>query len=76
MSNFYFSERELGEKPRTETEIPQRVWTYLVATINQFIDNGAFGNHFPDRCPDNDGGVYGTDTQLFSQVLFPYTYLQ
>jgi hypothetical protein len=68
MADTYFSERELGKKPQTETEISPKIWGYLVASINQLIDNGAFGLHFPEQCPDDDG-VIGSNIALFSQIL-------
>lgn len=68
MSNYYFSERELGQPPRTENEIRINVWGGLVALINGLIDKNYFGDKFPERCPDNDG-VVGTDELTMSLVI-------
>jgi hypothetical protein len=68
MSDLYFSERELGPKPRTEDEIGAAVWGGLVAYINSLIDNGYFGDKFPEMCPDNDG-VVGTNRSTMSMAV-------
>ena len=68
MSDLYFSERELGVKPRTENEIGASVWGGLVAYINALIDNGYFGDKFPELCPDKDG-VIGTNRSTMSMAV-------
>jgi hypothetical protein len=68
MSDLYFSERELGPKPRTENEIGAIVWGGLVAYVNALIDNGHFGDKFPEMCPDNDG-VIGTSRSAMSMAV-------
>lgn len=68
MSDLYFSEREHGPKPRTENEIGASVWGGLVAYINALIDNGYFGDKFPEMCPDNDG-VIGTSRSTMSMAV-------
>jgi len=68
MSNLYFSEREFGQKPRTENEIGANIWGGLVAYINGLIDNGYFGDKFPEMCPDNDG-VVGTNKSTMSLAV-------
>jgi hypothetical protein len=69
MTNTYFSEKELGENPRVETSISVSFWGSIVAIIDQQINNGAFGYNFPDKCPDDDGGIIGTHTGLFARIL-------
>jgi hypothetical protein len=64
----YFSDKELGQKARVEKEISPTVWGGIVAHINSLVSNGAFGEHFPDICPDGASTV-GTDEQAFSQSL-------
>ena len=68
MSKIYFSERELGQKPRTENEISINVWGGFVAYINGLIDNGYFGEKFPEMCPDNDG-IVGTNKSIMSLAV-------
>jgi hypothetical protein len=68
MSDLYFSEREFGPKPRTENEIGASVWGGLVAYVNALIDNGYFGDQFPEMCPDNDG-VTGTSKSTMSMAV-------
>ena len=64
----YFSEREFGQKPRTESEIGVSVWGGFVAYINSLIDNGYFGDKFPEMCPDNDG-VVGTSKSTMALAV-------
>lgn len=59
----YFSEREKGPKPRTVEEITPAAWKGLWAIINTRLQNGSFGNAFPDQCPDGRG-VVGHDPGL------------
>jgi len=68
MSDLYFSEHELGRKPRTENEIGASVWGGLVAFINALIDSGYFCDKFPELCPDNDG-VIGTNRLTMSMAV-------
>lgn len=56
----YFSERELGKKPRDQHEITHTVWGGLVAFIDSLITVGSFGISFPKQCPDG-AGITGTD---------------
>lgn len=44
----YFSEREKGPKPRTVEEITPGAWKGIWAIINTRLQNGSFGNAFPD----------------------------
>ena len=48
----YFSDRENGPRPRTEQVISPVVWAGLVGTVQALINSGAFGQRFPERCPD------------------------
>lgn len=45
--------------------IPNAVWSGIVATVQALIATGAFGEHFPEVCPDGAGPV-GTDEQKFA----------
>jgi hypothetical protein len=64
----YFSDRELGQKPRTEQVISQTVWEAIVAEFERLLNGNAFAECYPEQCPDGNG-VYKTDTNsLFSQL--------
>ena len=64
----YFSEREDGELPRTETEITTVVWDGIVAQVRTGIEDGSFGATFPENCLD--GAVpSGTDETLFLNAM-------
>jgi hypothetical protein len=64
----YFSERELGQKPRTEQVISQAVWEAIVAEFERLLNGNAFAECYPEQCPDGNG-VYTTDrNSLFSQL--------
>ena len=55
----YFSDRELGPRPRTSEEISPPVWEAIWSVVKARIADGSFGQEFPEDCPD--GGVIGTD---------------
>jgi len=61
----YFSEREYGERPRTEEEIPHAVWGGIVALVEELVTRGAFGQSFPEECPDGQG-IIGTNDRTLS----------
>ena len=64
----YFSDQERGPKARVENQMSPAVWTGIVAHIQSLIAIGAFGEHFPEVCPDGAGYI-GTDIRAFSQAL-------
>lgn len=68
MSKEYFSDRELGGRPRTIDDIPPNVWGGIIATITSRVEDGSFGYRFPWGCPDGRG-VAGCDTQSLSLAL-------
>lgn len=64
----YFSESELGPRPRTSEELSGAVWGAIVALIWSRIADGSFGNFYGIEC--NDGGaIYRVDEQAFSLAL-------
>jgi len=67
MSDFYFSDRERGPRPRTVEEISAAVWTALRYLIEGRIDDGSFGYKFPEACPDG-AGPCGCDAQKFDAI--------
>jgi len=60
MVSSYFSDRELGAKPRISEQIGQKAWGGTFLAIQQRIDDGSFGAGFPEQCPDG-WGVSGCD---------------
>ena len=64
----YFSDKEQGSKARIERQISPDVWAGIVAHIHALISKGAFGEDFPEICPDGAGTI-GTDENAFSQAL-------
>lgn len=69
MSDSYFSDRESGERPRTHEVIDRTGWQGLYALIRARIEDGSFGNEFPERCADSDHPVCGTNRSLFAMAL-------
>ena len=67
----YFTERERGAKPRTIEEVTPAAWLGLAAAITARMDNGSFGDSYPDQCPDGRGPV-GTNTELMRQAVGGY----
>jgi hypothetical protein len=64
----YFSDRELGPKPQTEELISTKVWGGIVALVDGLIDQGAFGNDYPELCPDGPA-VVGTNRDVFGRIV-------
>lgn len=64
----YFSDRENGTRARVEESISPFVWGGIVALVQTLINSGAFGNTFPEMCPDGAGTV-GTDEKSLTLVL-------
>lgn len=64
----YFSDRELGPKPRTEQDMTPVAWAGIVALVGSLADGGAFGASFPERCPDGQG-VCGNEIGRLKQVI-------
>lgn len=67
MSN-YFSDRELGPRPRTEHEIDTITWAGIVAIVEALANGGAFGASFPELCPDGQG-VCGNSTSSLKSTI-------
>jgi len=63
MSNVYFTDREIGPRPRIQDEIQLEAWGGIVSIINTLIMKGSFGSAFPDTCPDG-GAIVGTNERL------------
>ena len=48
----YFSDRELGETPRTIYGISPTVWQGLAMLMQERVENDSFAERFPERCQD------------------------
>ncbi len=68
MNKAYFSDRELGPRPRIKEEIDQRAWGGIIAAIGSRIADGSFGYHYPAECPDGKG-PFGCDGYQFYLAL-------
>ena len=64
----YFSDKEVGPKPRKEEIISPNAWGGIVAYMQSLISTGAFGFRYPEICQDGTV-VVGTDVQDFSLAL-------
>jgi hypothetical protein len=64
----YFSDRELGPRPRTQQEITEVAWGGIVAIIRKCLGDGSFGYGFPEECPDGEGPC-GANQDDFSLAL-------
>ena len=65
----YFSEREFGQIPRIELEISPVVWDGIASRIQGRVDDGSFGQTFPEGCPDNLQLCCGTSIQRFEAAM-------
>ncbi|WP_454702989.1 AbiJ-NTD4 domain-containing protein [Agrobacterium burrii] len=64
----YFSDREIGERPRDRDDIDEGVWGGIRAIIRTRIENGSFGAAYPDMCTDGRGPI-GTDENTLWLVM-------
>ena len=64
----YFTDRNLGAKPRTLTEIDDTVRRGIVGLLHGRARDGSFGLHYPEQCPDGRGPT-GTDPQALRDAL-------
>ena len=69
MNNSYFSDREIGSKPRIKEDITITAWGGIVSLIKSHIEKGSFGVEFPAACPDKHSIIIGTDFQKFSLAI-------
>ena len=65
----YFSEREHGERPRINREIPPTVWNGILSLIRVRIDDGSFGKSFPEVCSDNSMWSCGVNERSFTAAM-------
>lgn len=64
----YFSDREVGPRARTESEITPNVWAGIVALVQSLMNNAAFGASYPERCPDSQAICGCDETSLGAAV--------
>src|SRR2546422_1399019 len=67
----YFSERELGARPRTIQEVTPGAWKGIAATVIARVQDGSFARAYGEQCPDGRG-VTGTDAGLMGQAVEAY----
>ncbi len=65
----YFSDRELGEQPRTKSEISPEVWKRIGWLIQERIENDSFGLRFPERCQDYPNVCCGVNIVQFESAI-------
>jgi hypothetical protein len=64
----YYSDKEKGPAPRSADTIPPQAWGGIVAFVTSLVGSGAFGEEFPEVCPDGSC-VTGTDVQSFALAV-------
>jgi len=64
----YYSERELGPKPRNSYEVTPAIWGGIISLINTSLQNANFAEYFPEECPDG-GAICGTNINDFINTL-------
>ena len=67
--SMYFSERELGERPRNVERIDDGGWLAIRSLIQSRIGNGAFGFVYPLTCPDIPAVVVGCDEDAMRAAM-------
>jgi hypothetical protein len=68
MSGHYFSDRELGPRPRTNENVGLAAWKGIYAVVNSHVEDGSFGHKYPLQCPDGRG-PYGCDRNAFAHAV-------
>ena len=68
MSNAYFSERELGPRPRIQETIERSAWGGVIALVKSMLAKGYFGIDFPEECPDGRGPI-GNDAKVMALTI-------
>jgi hypothetical protein len=68
MTTHYFSDQERGPIPRTSETITPVAWGGIVAAVTSAVQDGSFGEDFPDVCQDGSC-VCGTDELAFSLAM-------
>ncbi len=70
LDSSYFSDRELGPRPRVEEDLPPSAWGGIFASIETRLSDHSFGYNFPLLCPDQERQVpYGCDKETFWLAL-------
>ncbi len=64
----YFSDKEHSLKPQTVDSVTPEAWGGIVAYVQSLISTGAFGQQYPEMCPDGNGPT-GTDERSFILAL-------
>lgn len=78
MGDGYFTDRELGSKPRVEQTISPSVWSAIIAEFQRLLSGNYFAECYPLQCQDKNG-VYGTDEyslirQLEAEISIEYPF--
>jgi len=64
----YFTDRNLGARPRSANEIDATVRRGIVGLIRTRANDGSFGLEYPEQCPDGRGTT-GTDVNALRDAL-------
>ena len=64
----YFSEREMGEPRREESDIGYNVWRGVLEIIRGRVSDGSFGARYPEMCEDGPF-VCGTYVPRFEDAM-------
>ncbi len=64
----YFTDRQLGPRPRTATEIDETVRRGIVTLIRTRATDGSFGLEYPEECSEGRGTT-GTDVHSLRDAL-------
>ncbi len=64
----YYSEKEMGERPRNIEEISEIAWRGVQALVDARIEDGSFGATYVSTCYDGAGPI-GTDRTAFQHAM-------
>jgi len=64
----HWTDNQRGAEPRSKDKISPRTWAGIAVHIESLVSSGAFGQSFPEMCPDGKGLV-GTNELAFTEAL-------
>ncbi len=65
----YFSDRELGPRARTLSDISHIAWEGIIALVTNLIRSNSLAGAFPEPCPDGGCAIAGTNEAALAAMV-------
>ena len=65
----YFSDRELGPRARTVSDISPVAWEGIIALVTNLIGSNSLAAAFPESCPDGGSAIAGTNEVALAAMM-------